>query len=120
MLRDLYSQCKAFIFPGEEDFGITPLEAMASGRPVIAYAKGGALETVRGLDEKDPSGVFFKEPSAVSLVSAIREFNENIKKFDPEKTREHASRWSREIFKREMVESIEGFQQASKVKDASL
>jgi glycosyltransferase involved in cell wall biosynthesis len=64
---DYFSKCKAFVFPGEEDFGITPLEAMASGKPVIAYGKGGALETI--IDGK--TGIFFHEQSESSLINAI-------------------------------------------------
>jgi glycosyltransferase involved in cell wall biosynthesis len=57
-LVELYSRCRAFLFPGVEDFGITPLEAMACGRPVVAFAEGGALETVVGAAwEGDPGGV---------------------------------------------------------------
>ena len=64
-----YSQCKAFIFPGEEDFGLTPIEAMASGRPVVAYGRGGALETV--IEGK--TGVFFHEQTADSLAAALQQ-----------------------------------------------
>jgi glycosyltransferase involved in cell wall biosynthesis len=53
-LRELYSRCRAFLMPGEEDFGMTPVEALASGKPVIAYGRGGALETV-----PEFGGVFF-------------------------------------------------------------
>ena len=67
VIKDHYARCKAFIFPGEEDFGITPLEAQASGRPVIAYGKGGALETVvDGI-----TGVFFKSQTEKDLNNAI-------------------------------------------------
>ncbi len=55
LIKEYYSKCRAFIFPGEEDFGITPLEAQASGRPVIAFGKGGALETV----VEGQTGLFF-------------------------------------------------------------
>ena len=64
---DLYRNCRLLVFPGEEDFGIVPLEAQACGRPVVAYAKGGALETV----EKDVSGIFFDEQTAEALQSAV-------------------------------------------------
>jgi len=109
-LVDLYSGCKAFIFPGEEDFGITPLEAMASGRPVIAYAKGGALETVRGLGEDNPTGVFFKEQSVGALVKAVRDLEDNLACFDPLKIKEHSGRWARSRFKEEITKAIDGFQ----------
>lgn len=67
-VADLYSRCRAFVFPGVEDFGITPLEAMASGAPVVALASGGALETVT-----EKTGVFFGEQSLEALIRAIQE-----------------------------------------------
>lgn len=88
-----YSKCKAFIFPSEEDFGITPLEAMASGRPVIAYRGGGALETV--IEER--TGLFFNEQTPQSVIDIIKTFDSN--KFDPEIVRSHASKFDKEIFK---------------------
>lgn len=88
-----YSRCKALIFPSEEDFGITPLEAMASGRPVIAYQRGGALETVT----EGISGTFFKEQTAEAIIDIIRNFQ--IEKFDPVKIREQAERFNQKIFR---------------------
>ena len=70
-------RCRALIFPGEDDFGIAPVEAMAAGRPVIAYAAGGALDTVA----EGASGLFFREPSADSLAEAVLRFQ--AMKFDP-------------------------------------
>jgi glycosyltransferase involved in cell wall biosynthesis len=99
-LAGLFSQCKAFIFPGEEDFGIAPVEAMASGRPVIAYAKGGALETVT-----KETGIFFKEQTVESLIEAILLFERE--KFNPEKIREHALRFDKEIFKKKFRDYVE-------------
>ncbi len=72
-LKKYFSTCKAFIFAAEEDFGITPLEAMASGRPVIAYGKGGATETI--INGK--TGVFFKEQTKESLIGAIKKYEAN-------------------------------------------
>ncbi len=69
-LRDLYARAKATMFPGDEDFGLVPLESMASGTPVIAYGKGGALETIL----PDKTGKFFSEPTALSLIEAIKKF----------------------------------------------
>ncbi len=69
-LRDLYQHCSVFLFPQEEDFGITPLEAMACGRPVLAYGKGGALETVAAGE----TGAFFTDQSADGLTEALRAF----------------------------------------------
>jgi glycosyltransferase involved in cell wall biosynthesis len=94
--RDLLVQCRAFIFPGEEDFGITPLEANACGRPVIAFAAGGALETtVEGV-----TGEFFSEPTAPSLANAVSAFDD--KKFDPGAIRKHAEKFGTEMFKEKL------------------
>lgn len=90
-----YSNCKAFVFCGEEDFGITPLEAQSCGKPVIAYAKGGALETV--IDKV--TGVFFKDQTKESLILAIDNFENRYKEFDSFRIRQHALDFSEENFK---------------------
>ena len=69
-MRDYYQGCRALIFPGKEDFGITPVEAQACGKPVIAYGEGGVLETVRPFPRERPTGVFFNQPTAESLIQA--------------------------------------------------
>jgi len=91
-IRDHYRACRALIFPGTEDFGIVPLEAMASGRPVIAYGEGGALETVK----ENISGVFFRKPSAESILEAIA--RADLMSWDAEKIRAQALNFSRENF----------------------
>jgi glycosyltransferase involved in cell wall biosynthesis len=91
-VREHYSRCKALLFPGEEDFGLTPLEAMASGRPVIAYGKGGALETV--VDGK--TGILFGEQTTESLSKAIRTFESA--KFDKKVLRDHALEFGESVF----------------------
>ena len=110
-LADLYATCQAFIFPGEEDFGIAPLEAQASGRPVIAFKRGGLLETVVGLDGSlpaaHPTGIFFAEQNVDSLVAAVRLFEQNKHRFDPAHIREHAAKFGRDRFKREIAEHVE-------------
>jgi glycosyltransferase involved in cell wall biosynthesis len=99
-LPTLYASCQAVIFPGEEDFGIVPLEAQASGRPVIAYGKGGALETILPLDNRGlATGVFFRESGPESLIEAVRIFQQNRRRFDPAAIRRHACRFSRGRFK---------------------
>ena len=108
-LSELYSRCQALIFPGEEDFGIVPLEAQASGRPVIAYGKGGALETVLPLGSElgPPTGIFFQEQTVESLMVAVRAFEQNRQKFVPTGIRQHAFRFSRDRFKAQISNYIE-------------
>lgn len=95
-----YATCRGFIFPQEEDFGITPLEAQAAGRPVIAYRAGGATETV--IDNE--TGVFFDEQTPESLIAAIEKYE--TMQFDPKKLREHAQKFSTEIFKASFKEYV--------------
>ena len=89
-----YRDCRAFIFAGEDDFGITPLEAMAAGRPVIAYSRGGALETV----VQNVTGVFFDNPTTESLEKAIVELEEKYDTFIPQNCRSQAEKFSKEKF----------------------
>jgi glycosyltransferase involved in cell wall biosynthesis len=100
-LKRLYAGCKAFIFPGMEDFGITPLEAQASGRPVIAYGVGGALETV----VPGVTGAFFKEQTAESLAEVVARFNPSD--YDPAAIRRHAETFDTEVFKRRIAEFVQ-------------
>jgi len=93
VVREHYSRCQAFIFPGEEDFGLTPLEAQASGRPVLAYGAGGALETVR----LGQTGAFFAEQTVDTLVAALRGFDPA--RFDPRAARANAQRFDVSVFK---------------------
>ena len=94
--------CRALIFPGIEDFGIVPLEAMASGTPVIAYAKGGALETV--VDQT--TGILFDEQSAAGLSRAVIRFETLETQFDKETLVRYADGFSKSRFKREMNDFI--------------
>lgn len=100
VIKQYYAKCKALIFPGEEDFGITPLEAQASGRPVIAYGKGGALETVKDGE----TGLFFKDQKVESIIECIKKFN-NMK-FDKRIIRQNAERFDEEIFKMKIFKFI--------------
>jgi glycosyltransferase involved in cell wall biosynthesis len=102
-LRDFYARCTAVVFPGEEDFGIVPVEAMASGKPVIAYARGGALETVVDTSEMK-TGVLFREQTTDALIEAVRRCRKTT--FDPGTLRRHALTFDREIFKRRMNDYI--------------
>ncbi len=99
--RTLFAGCRAFIFPGEEDFGITPLEAMSAGRPVIAYGAGGALETV----VEGVTGRFFYEQSAAALAAAVAAARHD--RYDPLTIRRHAEGYSREVFLARMREVID-------------
>ena len=108
----LYERCQALVFPGEEDAGITPLEAQAAGRPVIAFGQGGALETVNGLDEAQaqgaaPTGIFFAEQSAASLARALERFDESFRRFDPEAARAQAARFDKPRFKAQVAAAID-------------
>jgi len=94
--------CKALVFPGEEDFGIVPVEAMSAGRPVIAYGRGGALDSV--IDGE--TGLFFYEPTAESLANAVRTFEVEYGSFDADHIAEHASSFDREHFKARFAEFV--------------
>jgi glycosyltransferase involved in cell wall biosynthesis len=110
-LAELYSQCQALIFPGEEDFGIVPLEAQASGRPVIGFKKGGLLETVIGLDgsssQEYPTGLFFSEQRAESLIAAVELYQKSQGRFRSDRIRQHAAKFSRERFKQETAQYVD-------------
>lgn len=115
-IREYYSKCKALIFPGKEDFGIVPLEANASGRPVIAYGRGGVCETVVPVNPGNISnnnehshvgtGVFFYEQTVKSLVDAVRNFDEIEASFDSNLIRKHSLKFDRPIFKEKLKNCI--------------
>ena len=101
-VADYYASCKALIFPGEEDFGLVPLEANAAGRPVIAFKGGGALDTViEGLN-----GLFFEEKTTQSLMEAVKSFENGKYNFDPQQIRKHALRFDKEVFKDKIIKYI--------------
>jgi glycosyltransferase involved in cell wall biosynthesis len=94
------ANCRAFLFPGFEDFGIAPVEAQAAGRPVIAFGQGGALDTVI----EGQTGLFFREHSVEALIDAIEQF-ERLS-FDPAAARANAERFSVERFKQELGDFV--------------
>ena len=93
-LAKLYANCKALLFPGEEDFGMVPVEVMSTGRPVIAYKKGGALDYIT-----EETGLFFEKANAESLMDAIRLFESSTKNFDPKLIAESAEKFNKDQFK---------------------
>lgn len=100
-LRDLYANCRGYLFPGEEDFGIAPVEAQAAGKPVIAYAAGGALDTV--IDGE--TGVLFARQTPADLADAVRRFE--TLSFDPDRIRQNAERFSSQVFRERFSSFVE-------------
>jgi glycosyltransferase involved in cell wall biosynthesis len=99
VMKDYMQRAKAFVFAAEEDFGIAPLEAQACGTPVIAFGKGGALETIRGLDHARPTGLFFSEQSSEAIVNAVHQFETQKDSITPQSCRENSLRFSPEVFR---------------------
>jgi glycosyltransferase involved in cell wall biosynthesis len=95
-LPDLFARCRAFVFPGEEDFGIAPIQAMAAGRPVIAYAAGGVLDTVI----PGQTGVLFTEQTVDGIIQAVESFDEMV--WDTAVIRQHAEQFDISVFKTKM------------------
>jgi glycosyltransferase involved in cell wall biosynthesis len=119
-LHEQYARCRALLFPGEEDFGMVPVEALSFGRPVIAYEHGGAMETLKGLREasldlpENSTAIFFREQSVDALAEAIRAFEEIEHRFKPSFIKLQADRFAPEhfhrIFGQFLSEKFEGFQ----------
>lgn len=130
-VADLLGRCRALIFPGEEDFGILPVEAMACGRPVIAYGRGGVTETViplersaisdqrsavqhafslqpsaLNLEPQPPTGIFFYEQTVEALIQAIDLFERSVDQFDPEALRAYAFTFDRSIFEKRIASYV--------------
>ena len=103
VVENYMQRCKAFIFAADEDFGMVPVEAQATGAPVIAFGKGGALETVA----RGKTGIFFKEQTAASLCLAIKQFESQAEQFHFDTIVKHASQFSIARFKREMMQLID-------------
>ena len=103
VVQEHYRRCRAFLFPGEEDIGLTPIEAQASGRPVIAFGRGGALETVVGAfpganDPEMATGIFFREPTPKSLAEAILRFETVENRFSPQFIQAHVQQFDKRHF----------------------
>jgi glycosyltransferase involved in cell wall biosynthesis len=104
-LEDLYTRCRALIYPQEEDFGIIPVEAQAAGRPVIAFGGGGATETViphGASGDRVPTGLWFSPQTPAALVEAVRRFEAVASEFDPAAIRAHSERFAVPRYHREL------------------
>ncbi|MCK4892198.1 MAG: glycosyltransferase [Candidatus Pacebacteria bacterium] len=106
-LSQYYQNCYAFIFPGEDDFGITPIEAMSFGKPVLAFRKGGLIETML----EGVTGEFFDNPIPEILADGIRRLKNNYNNYNPERIKQHAEKFSRKKFEENMKNVIEKLRQ---------
>lgn len=108
VLRSFVQRARGFVFAAREDFGIVLVEAQAAGTPVIAFGRGGAPETVRGLDCERPTGVLFDEQTPESVVGAIETFERESHRIVPSECRANALRFGVDRFRDEMLEHIKG------------
>lgn len=107
VMQEYMRNAKAFVFAAEEDFGITPVEAQACGTPIIAFGKGGALETVVGKNAENPTGVFFEEQKIESVLIAVNSFEREQHIYTPENCRLNALKFSTDRFNQEFSKYIE-------------
>jgi glycosyltransferase involved in cell wall biosynthesis len=106
-LVDYMKRAKAYVFAAEEDFGISPVEAQASGTPVITYGKGGCLETVKPLGSEKPTGLFFFEQTAEAICDAVETFEKHAGEINPQDCREHALTFSEQRFREEIISFVD-------------
>jgi len=104
-LQQAYAACRGLIYTAEEDFGIVPVEAMAAGRPVLAYGRGGVLDTI----SPGKTGLFFDDQTADSLVAGVREFEAWLPTFEPRDAICRAARFSGERFDHDFIAALRGF-----------
>jgi glycosyltransferase involved in cell wall biosynthesis len=108
VLIDYMQRANALIFAAEEDFGLVPVEAQACGTPVIAFGKGGALETVRGMDKSEPTGIFFEQQTVDDICAAVQVFEANREQFTSENCAKNASRFSPDTFRASIKQYVRG------------
>ncbi|CAI0780025.1 GDP-mannose-dependent alpha-(1-6)-phosphatidylinositol monomannoside mannosyltransferase [Serratia proteamaculans] len=106
VMQQYMQNAKAFIFAAEEDFGITPVESQACGTPVIAFGKGGSLETIRPYGVDNATGFLFEEQTIASLIDAVSLFEDNYDKIAPEDCRKNAMKFSTSRFRNEIERYI--------------
>jgi glycosyltransferase involved in cell wall biosynthesis len=112
VVKEMMKRARAFVFAAEEDFGMVPVEAQASGTPVIVYGRGGALETVHGVfpgltPAPETTGVFFRRQTADSLKEAVEWFERHREEIDPRACQKNAERFSHQRFEQEFKEFVE-------------
>lgn len=122
ILKATLQQARAFLFAAEEDFGISPVEAQACGVPVIAYGRGGALESIRGvwtgeMPHRDPTGVFFPSQTVPSVVDAVRFFESQEAMFNSTACVENSKRFAPSVFKRKFMDQAESSWQGFQIRD---
>ena len=115
-LKNYMQRACAFVFAAEEDFGIIPVEAQACGTPVIAYGKGGVLETILGVDCEKPTGIFFRNQTINDIVDAVTLFDNNRDNFSPINCRENSLRFAPKLFRDEFCRYVESVKEHFRTK----
>ena len=101
-MQEHMKNAKAFVFAAEEDFGITPVEAQACGTPVIAFGKGGVLETINSIENIKPTGLFFDKQNPACIIESVKQFENMQDVFEPIECRRNAEKFSEERFRNEI------------------